>query len=85
MREIRTSGSMSGEGKRGRPLLWDEYPRRSSTLLNGVHFSVAQPFRAGCWAEFVWSPLHPNAGSAGFRERLQPWLPMAKAPLEKGR
>ncbi len=36
MREIRTSGSMSGEGKRSHAT-WPKPPRPSSTLLSGSH------------------------------------------------
>ena len=58
MREIRTSGSMSGEGKRG-VAVWPKLPRLSSTLtMNGqarhagppdrVRFATGGPFVSSC-------------------------------------
>ncbi len=42
MREIRTSGSMSGEGKRGEAT-WPKSPRPSSTLLRAVRHHRRNP------------------------------------------
>src|SRR5262245_33492710 len=50
MREIRTSGSMSGDGKRS-VAAWPKLPRPSSTLPQR-HFAAAQRFGAfGCEAD----------------------------------